>query len=95
MEIGIHDYYVKLDNILPANADCIGYKRISATSSKELLERARVWFHIQADSSQLQLWSAGTFLHSVRVDHLAVIPPEHEFLYLRITPPHERRTIAL
>jgi hypothetical protein len=23
----------------------------------------------------------------VRVDHLAVIPPEHEFLYLRITPP--------
>ena len=95
MEIGLRDYYVKLDNILPANADCIGYKRISATSGKELLARAYSWFHIQADSSQLQLWSAGTFLHSVRVDHLAVIPPEHEFLYLRIIPrPHERRTIV-
>jgi hypothetical protein len=87
MEIGLRDYYIKLDNILPANADCIGYKCISATSGKELLERARIWFHIRADLSQLQLWSAGTFLHSARVDHLAVIPLEHEFLSLRITPP--------
>jgi hypothetical protein len=31
----------------------------------------------------------------VRVDHLVVIPPEHEFLQLRITPrPHARRTIV-
>ena len=95
MEIGLREYYVKLDNILPANADCVGYKCISATSGKELLERARIWFHIHIDSSQLQLWSAGTFLHSVRVDHLVVIPPEHEFLQLRITPrPHARRTIV-
>ena len=95
MEIGLREYYVKLDNILPAGLDCIGYKCISATSGKELLERARIWFHIQADSSQFQLWSAGTSLHSVRVDHLAVIPPEHEFLYLRVIPrPHERRTIV-
>ena len=95
MEIGLRDYYIKLDNILPAHADCVGYKCISATSGKELLERARIWFHIHADSSQLQLWTAGTFLHSVRVDHLAVIPPEHEFLYLRIThPPHVPQTIV-
>jgi len=95
MELGSRDYYIKLDNILPANADCVGYKCISATSGPTLLERARIWFHIRADSSQLQLWSAGTFLHSVRVDHLTVIPLEHEFLYLRITPPlRERLTIA-
>ena len=73
MELGSRDYYIKLDNILPANADCVGYKCISATSGPTLLERARVWFHIRADSSQLQLWSAGTFLHSVRVDHLAEV----------------------
>lgn len=95
MEIGVRDYYIKLDNILPANAECIGYKCISATSGSELLECARTWFHIRADVSRLQLWSAGTFLNSVRVDHLAIIPPEHEFLYLRITPPlREQPTIV-
>lgn len=94
MEIGLRDYYIKLDNILPANADCVGYKCISATSGKELLERARIWFHIRVDLSQLQLWSACTYLHSVRVDHLAVIPLEHEFLYLRITPPRVPRTVV-
>ena len=95
MEIGLREYYVKLDNILPAGLDCIGYKCISATSGKELLERARIWFHIQVDSSQLQLWTAGTYLHSVRVDHLAVIPLEHEFLQLRITHrPRAQRTIV-
>lgn len=94
MEFGVRDYYIKLDNILPARADCIGYKRISATSGQTLLEQACVWFDIRVDHSQLQLWSAGTFLHSMRVDHLAIIPPEHEFLYLRIIPPRERRTIV-
>jgi len=95
MEIGTRYYYVKLDNILPANADCMGYKRISATSGQELLEHARIWFHIRVDVSRLQLWTASTFLHSVRVDHLASIPLEHEFLYLRIThPPHAPQTIV-
>ena len=94
MEIGTY-YYVKLDNILPANADCVGYKRFSATSGRDLLEQARVWFDIRVDVSRLQLWTASTFLHSVRVDDLTVIPPEHEFLYLRITPPlRERPTIV-
>ena len=94
MEIGTY-YYVKLDNILPANADCMGYKRFSATSGLELLEQARIWFHIHVDVSRLQLWTASTYLHSVRVDDLTVIPPEHEFLYLRITPPlRERPTIV-
>lgn len=94
MEIGTY-YYVKLDNILPANADCVGYKRFSATSGRDLLEQARVWFDIRVDVSRLQLWTASTYLHSVRVDDLTVIPPEHEFLYLRITPPlRERPTIV-
>ena len=94
MEIGTY-YYVKLDNILPANADCIGYKRFLATSGRNLLEQARVWFDIRVDVSRLQLWTASTYLHSVRVDDLTVIPPEHEFLYLRITPPlRERPTIV-
>jgi hypothetical protein len=95
MEIGTRYYYVKLDNILPANPDCMGYKRISATSGQELLEQARIWFHIRVDVSRLQLWTASTFLHSVRVDHLASIPLEHEFLYLRISPPpHAQQTIV-
>ena len=95
MEIGTRYYYVKLDNILPANADCMGYKRISATSGRDLLEQARIWFHIRVDVSRLQLWTASTFLHSVRVDQLAVIPLDHEFLYLRITPPpHAQQTIV-
>ena len=95
MEIGTRYYYVKLDNILPANADCIGYKRISATSGRNLLEHARIWFHIHVDVSRLQLWTASTYLHSVRVDHLTSIPLEHEFLYLRIIhPPHAPQTIV-
>jgi hypothetical protein len=95
MEIGSRDYYIKLDNILPANNDCVGYKCISATSGRDLLERARIWFHIRVDVSRLQLWTASTFLHSVRVDQLAVIPLDHEFLYLRITPPlREQLTIV-
>lgn len=94
MEIDTY-YYVKLDNILPANADCVGYKRFSATSGPTLLEQARVWFDIRVDVSRLQLWTASTFLHSVRIDDLIVIPPEHEFLYLRITPPpHAQQTIV-
>ena len=94
MEIGTY-YYVKLDNILPANADCVGYKRFSATSGRDLLEQARVWFDIRVDVSRLQLWTASTFLHSVRVDDLTIIPLEHEFLYLRISPPlRERPTIV-
>jgi len=94
MEIGSRDYYIKLDNILPANADCVGYKRFSATSGRDLLEQARIWFHIGVDVSQLQLWTACTYLHSVRVDDLASIPFEHEFLYLRISPPHAQQTIV-
>jgi hypothetical protein len=94
MEIGTY-YYVKLDNILPANADCVGYKRFSATSGRDLLEQARIWFHIHVDVSRLQLWTASTYLHSVRIDHLASIPLEHEFLYLRIThPPRAPQTIV-
>ena len=95
MEIGLRDYYVKLDNVLSTNPEHIGYKCISATSGYELLERARAWFQIEADSSHLQLWAAGTFLHPVRIDNLSVIPHEHEFIMLRITPrPRARRTIV-
>jgi hypothetical protein len=95
MEFGARDYYVKLDNVLSTNPDHAGYKCISAHSGYELLERACSRFCIQTDSFSIQLWAAGTFLCPVRIDTLASIPLEYEFIYLRISPrPHAQQTIV-
>jgi len=91
----MREYYVKLDNVFSSNPNHAGYKCISATSGYELLERARAQFNIETTTFQVQLWATGTFLRPVRIDTLTIIPPEHEFIYLRISPrPRAQRTIV-
>jgi len=79
-------YYIKLDNITSHKQENPGYKRITAVSGSDAKEKALHLFKCrETPEIEMQLWSTHRVLQSVpfRVDHLAHIPPEHEFLILR------------
>lgn len=77
------DYYVKLDNILVSD-DKQGFKLIQATSGFDLLEKAIQVFDLPYHPYELYSTYHGNQILPTRIDQLAVIPPEHEFILLKV-----------
>jgi hypothetical protein len=80
-----HGYYVKLDNMLIPD-DKKGYRFIQATSGFELLEKAIQVFDLPHKNFQLVSSHLDIKSPPMRLDQLEEIPPEHEFILLRIKP---------
>ena len=87
------DYYVKLDNICVEDITLLGYKRMTASSGPELLQKAIAFYGFNAECAMhLQLWTRSEFrsdginqlsTSTVRLDTMEVIPDEYEFVWIR------------
>ena len=75
------EYYVKLDNIL-VSEDKQGFKLIRATSGFDLLEKAIALFGLPP--RPFELYSTHHGILPTRIDQLDVIPPDHEFILLKV-----------
>lgn len=71
--------------MITAHPDQSGYRRISASCSRQLIVRSLYQFGIRPTLfCTYQLWS--TSIRPLRLDALPTIPAEHEFLQLRVHP---------
>jgi len=72
-----------LDNIL-VSEDKQGFKLIHATSGSDLLEKAIALFGLPPRPFELYSTHHGNHILPTRIDQLDVIPPEHEFVLLKV-----------
>jgi hypothetical protein len=80
------DYYVKLENFIVEDIALLSYKRIQASSGPELLKEVIAYYGFNPSYySSLQLWSSPnrTTSATIRLDQLAEIPEEVEFVWAR------------
>jgi hypothetical protein len=76
-------YYVRIDNMTVPD-ELKGYKSMEASSPGELLAKVKEYYGFNAKpTADIQLWSGQKYT-GVRLDTMAQIPKEYEFVWVRI-----------